>query len=201
MEILKYAKERLNEILEDANHLIGVKQEDIETLKERKEILLSWADELMDDFYSTLLSYPKTAKVFEKIPVEQVKSKNKRWYEQLVSGEIDEKFYEFQFFVGLVHVYWKIDNDIMIFMANRLKMNFLRKASESFPPEEAVKVFHSFSKLVDFLIALTVEGYIFILREALIDIAGFSPGLVDNMMRMKLEEIYEYYKNEFVKNS
>ncbi len=97
MEILEHAKKRLHEILEDAKHLIGVKQEDIDILKERKETLLSWADDLMDDFYNTLLSYPKTAKVFERIPVEQVKSKNKKWYEQLVSGNIDEKFYEFQF--------------------------------------------------------------------------------------------------------
>jgi len=200
MEILEHAKEKLNEILEDAKFLIGIKQEDIDTLKERKEILSGWADDLMDDFYKTLLSYPKTARVFEKIPVEQVKSKNKSWYEQLVSGNFDEKFYEFQFFVGLIHIYWGIDNDVMIFMANRLKMNFLKKASESFPPQEAIKVFHAFSKIVDFLIALTVEGYVFTIREALTDIAGFSPGLVDNMMKMKLDELYEYYRNDFAKS-
>ena len=197
MELLESARERISEILENAKALIGIREEDIETLKKRKEILISWGDELMDEFYNTLLSYPKTAKVFEKVPVERVKAKNKKWYEQVVSGKIDRQFYEFQFFVGLVHVYWNVDNDIMIFMANRLKMHFLRKASQHFEPEEAVTVFHAFSKIVDFLIALTVEGYIFTLREALIDIAGFTPGLVDNMMSMKLEELYSLFQNEF----
>lgn len=197
MELLESARKRVTEILEDAKELIGIKDEDIETLKSRKDILLSWADDLMDEFYNTLINYPKTAKVFEKVPLERVKAKNKRWYEQVVSGEIDRSFYEFQFFVGIVHVYWGIENDIMIFMANRLKMHFLKKSSQHFEPEEAVTVFHAFSKIVDFLIALTVEGYIFTLREALIDIAGFTPGLVDNMMSMKLEELYNLFQNEF----
>ena len=178
-------------------NLIGISEEDIQTLKERRKILISWGDELMDEFYNTLLGYPKTAKVFEKVPVERVKAKNKKWYEQVVSGEIGKSFYEFQFFVGLVHVYWNVENDIMIFMANRLKMHFLRKASEHFESKEALTVFQSFSKIIDFLIALTVEGYIFTLREALMDITGFTPGLVDNMMNMKLEELYELFQKEF----
>ncbi len=155
----------------------------------------------MDSFYKTLLNYPKTAKVFEKVPVERVKAKNKKWYEEVVSGNIDKNFYEFQFLVGLIHIYYGIDNNIMIFMAQHLKSNFLNKVAETFEPEEAIKVFKAFSKIVDFLIALTVEGYIFTLREALMDVAGYTSGLVDTMMNMKLEEIYKILKEELPKRN
>ena len=194
MEIFDAVKQKVEEILENAENLTGIGENDLQILRERKGILISWGDELMDSFYKTLLSYPKTAKIFEKVPVERVKAKNKKWYEEVVSGNLDKNFYEFQFLVGLVHIYYGIDNNIMIFMAQHLKSNFLNKAAETFEPEEAINVFKAFSKIVDFLIALTVEGYIFTLREALMDIAGYTSGLVDTMMNMKLEEIYEVLK-------
>ena len=199
MLVLESSQVQLSKILKNAQNLIDVKEKDILYLRDRKDILTSWADELMDDFYDTLLKYPKTAKVFEKVPVEVVKEKNKNWYKDVVSGKIDENFYKFQFFVGLVHVYWNIENNIMIFMANRLKMKFLDKASKHFEPQEATRVFHSFSKIVDFLIALTVEGFIFTLKEALFDIAGLNPNLVKNMMGIKLDEMYDQFKTQFEK--
>jgi ribosomal protein S10 len=51
---------------------------------------------------------------------------------------------------------------------------------------------------VDFVIALTVEGYEFALYEGLIDIAGFKLGLVERLMKIKLEEMLETLKQEFV---
>ena len=190
MEIFEEVKQKVEEILENAENLTGIGEKDLQTLKDKKDILISWSDELMDSFYRTLLNYPKTAKVFEKIPVERVKAKNKKWYEEVISGKLDKNFYEFQFLVGLIHIYYGIENNVMIFMAQHLKSHFLNKAVETFETEEAIAVFKAFSKLVDFLIALTVEGYTFTLREALMDIAGYTSGLVDTMMGMKLEEIY-----------
>jgi len=194
---MEKAYERFKEVVENAKHLADFSERDGKILGERKEVLSSWADELVEDFYNTLLKYPKTAKIFEKIPVEGVKKKFKNWYLELVSGKLDEDFLKRQFFVGLVHIYHRIDNDVMIFMANRLKRNFLAKCFEHFEPDEAVYVFQAFSKVVDFVIALTVEGYVFALYEGLIDIAGFKPALVERMMAIKIEEMYKEFKEKF----
>jgi len=78
-----------------------------------------------------------------------------------------------------------------------LKRNFLAKCFEHFEPDEAVYVFQAFSKVVDFVIALTVEGYVFALYEGLIDIAGFKPALVERMMAIKIEEMYKEFKEKF----
>lgn len=197
--ILKEAEKKLAEIIEDAKNLIQFSEKDIQILAQRKEILQSWADELVEDFYNRLLEYPKTKQIFEKsVPVNVVKEKFKSWYLELVSGQIDEKFYRRQFFVGLVHIYWGIENDVMIFMANHLKRAFLNKALEVFEPEEAVYVFQAFSKVVDFVIAITVEGYLFTLYQGLLDIAGLKPALVERMMKMKLEEMYKTFQEKFV---
>ncbi len=197
--ILKKAEKKLTEIIEDAKNLVQFSEKDIQVLEQRKEILQSWADELVDDFYNTLLNYPKTKRIFEKsVPVEVVKEKFKNWYLELVGGKVDEKFYRRQFFVGLVHIYWGIENDVMIFMANHLKRAFLNKALEVFEPEEAVYVFQAFSKVVDFVIAITVEGYLFTLYQGLLDVAGLRPALVERMMKMKLEEMYKAFKENFI---
>lgn len=197
-ELIQKAEEKLKETLEDAKNLVGLTERDFEILAQHKEVLLSWKDELSGAFYQTLLNYPKTAAIFEKVPVEQVKKKFERWYEDLVSGKGGEEFYRRQFFVGLVHIYFHIENDVMIFMANNLKRHFLNKAFETFEPEEALYIFQTFSKLVDFVVALTVEGYIFTLYQSLIDIAGLRPALVDRMMKIKLEELVKLFREEFL---
>ena len=199
-DILKKAEEKLFETVEDAKNLVQFSDSDVKVLADRKEILLSWTDEIVENFYKNLLKYPKTSKIFENsVPVEVVKQKFKDWYRSLVSGEIGESFYRRQFFVGLIHIYWGIENDVMIFMANHLKRDFLNKAFEHFEPDEAAYVFQAFSKIVDFVIALTVEGYIFILYQGLTDVAGLRPGLVNRMMKMKLEELYKLFKEKFLK--
>lgn len=201
-DLLREAEKKLLETIEDAKNLIQFSERDAQILAERKEELLSWTDELVDDFYNTLLKYPKTAEIFQKsVPVEVVKEKFKNWYRELVSGKVDDHFYRRQFFVGLVHIYWGIENDVMIFMANHLKRSFLNKAFERFEPDEALYVFQAFSKLVDFVIALTVEGYIFTLYQGLLDVAGLRQGLVERMMKMKLEEMYKTFQQEFVKKA
>ena len=198
--LLQAAEEKLRETVEDAKNLIGFSEKDLKILSDRKDILLSWTDELVDDFYSVLERNPKTAEIFKKsVPLEVVKEKFKNWYRTLVSGKMDESFFRKQFFVGLVHIYRGVENDVMIFMANHLKRSFLSKAFEHFEPEEAAYVFQAFSKLVDFVIALTVEGYIFMLYQGLTDVAGLKPSLVERMMKLKLEEMYNLFKKEFLK--
>ena len=196
--LIEIANRKLDEIVENAKNLVGLSEQDFQVLSNKREILLSWTDELANEFYKTLLKYPKTAKIFEKIPVEFVKEKFKGWYKNLVSGKGGEEFYKQQFFIGLAHIYRKIDNNVMIFMANHLKRYFLRKTFENFSPEEAVYIFQAFSKLVDLVIALTVEGYIFTLYQGLLDVAGLRPSLVERMMKLKLEEIYTLFKREFI---
>ncbi|HIQ26680.1 MAG TPA: hypothetical protein EYH48_05070 [Aquifex aeolicus] len=196
--LIENAYKKLEELVENARNLVDFSEKDFQILANRKEILLSWSDEFAHEFYETLLRYPKTAKIFERISVEVVKERFKKWYVDLVSGKGGEEFYKEQFFIGLVHIHNKIDNNLMIFMANHLKRHFLGKAFKSFQPEEAIYVFQAFSKLVDFVVALTVEGYIFTLYEGLLDVAGLKPSLVERMMKLKLEEIYKIFKKDFV---
>jgi hypothetical protein len=196
--LLEQANKKLAEILENARNLVDFNEDDFRILADRKEILLSWTDELTEDFYQTLLNYPKTAKIFETVPVEKVKERFKDWYRTFISEGGSEEFYRKQFFIGLVHIYKQIDKSMIIFMGDHLKRYFMNKVFSTFKTDEAIYIYQAFSKLLDFIIALTIEGYVFILYQALLDIAGLKHSLVERMMQIKLEQFYQIFQNHFI---
>jgi hypothetical protein len=198
-KVLQESFKKVEEVLKNAEVLLGFSQKDVEILKLRKDLLLSWADEVIDNFYAVLLKNEKAKEILEKnnIPVEVLKEKNKNWYKQIVSGEVDEKFFRYSFYVGLLHIYYGVDNDLMIFMADVLRRKFLQLCLETFEEGEAFEVYQAFSKIVAAFVGFTVEGYVFMLRYAMLDILGMKPELVSRMMNMELKEFIKGFKEHF----
>ncbi len=190
---------KIKDTLSDAEILLGFSQEDVNLLREESEILTAWADEIIDHFYDTLLKNPKAKEIVKKynIDVAKLKSANKKWYREIVSGNVNEKFFRYSFFVGLLHIYYDVDNDMMIFMADVLRRKFLEKCLNTYEKEKALKVYEAFSKVVAAFVGFTVEGYVFMLKKSLFDILGMKPQLVDRMMKMELKRFIEETRGNF----
>jgi hypothetical protein len=168
----------------------------------RKDLLISWADEIIDHFYDVLLRDEKAKSILEKhnINLEKLKEGNKNWYKRIVSGEVDEEFFKYSFYVGLLHIYYGVDNDLMIFMADVLRRKFLQLCLETFEEGEAFEVYTAFSKIVAAFVGFTVEGYVFMLKHAMLDILGMKPELVTRMMNMELETFIKGFREYFKKS-
>ena len=192
---------KVENILEDVKTLLNFSQKDLEVLRIRKELLKSWADEIIEDFYSVLLKDEKAKEIIEKnkVSIERLKEANKAWYNKIVSGEIDEEFFKYSFFVGLVHIYYGVDNHLMIFMADVMRRKFLQLCLENFEEGEAFEVYQSFSKIVAAFVGLTVEGYVFMLKKALLDILGMKPELVNRLLKIELEKTLELFREKIKK--
>ena len=193
---------KIQEVLKDAETLLEFEKKDIETLKLRKDLLISWADEIIDHFYDVLLRDEKAKSILEKhnINLEKLKEGNKNWYKRIVSGEVDEEFFKYSFYVGLLHIYYGVDNDLMIFMADVLRRKFLQLCLETFEEGEAFEVYTAFSKIVAAFVGFTVEGYVFMLKHAMLDILGMKPELVTRMMNMELETFIKGFREYFKKS-
>jgi hypothetical protein len=198
-KVLEEAFQKVEEVLKNAEVLLGLSERDKETLRLRKELLQSWADEIIDHFYEVMLKSDEARAIVEKhnIDVEDLKRRNKEWYKHIVSGEIDERFFRYSFYVGLLHIYYGVDNDLMIFMADVLRRKFLQLCLETFEEGEAFEVYQAFSKVVAAFVGFTVEGYVFMLSHALLDILGMKPQLVERMMKMQLEEFLKAFRKHF----
>ena len=190
--------ERVNDILEDVKVLLNYSEEDLQILQSYSTTLQSWADEIIEEFYKVLLKDDRAKRIIEEnnIDLNRLKAANKRWYLQIVSGEIDENFFLYSFFVGLVHIRYGVDNHLMIFMADVLRRKFLELALKNFDKEEAFKIYQSFSKIVAAFVGMTVEGYIFMLQKAFLDILGMKPELVQRLLTMELEQTLKSFRKQ-----
>jgi hypothetical protein len=198
-EILAEGLQKVEEVLADAKTLLNLSDRDVELLKQRSSLLESWADPIIDHFYEVLLRNEKAKKIVEEnnISLEKLKKANKNWYRSIVSGKVDDEFFKHSFFVGLLHIYYGVDNDLMIFMADVLRRKFLELCLQNFDEEEAFAVYEAFSKIVAAFVGFTVEGYVFMLKKSLFDILGMKPALVSRMMKMELEAVMkEYFKDK-----
>jgi len=198
-QLLQESFKKVDEVLKDVETLLDFSSKDLQILKLRKDLLLSWRDEIIDHFYEVLLRDEKARRIIEenKVDLNKLKEANKRWYSTIVSGEVDKEFFKYSFYVGLLHIYYGVDNDLMIFMADVLRRKFLKLCLETFEEGEAFEVYQAFSKIVAAFVGFTVEGYVFMLQFAMMDILGMKPELVERMMKMELEEFIKTFKERF----
>jgi hypothetical protein len=198
-KVLEEAFKKVDDVLKNAQVLLGLSEKDKQILKLRKDLLQSWADEIIDHFYAVMLKSDEARAIVEKhkIDINDLKRRNKEWYKWIVSGEIDERFFRYSFYVGLLHIYYDVDNDLMIFMADVLRRKFLELCMETFEEGEAFEVYQAFSKIVAAFVGFTVEGYVFMLSHALLDILGMKPQLVNRMMKMQLREFLKAFREHF----
>jgi len=72
----------------------------------------------------------------------------------------------------------------------------LELALKNFDKEEAFKVYQSFSKIVAAFVGMTVEGYIFMLQKAFLDILGMKRELVQRLLTMELEQTLKSFRKQ-----
>ncbi len=184
-----------SDVLETMLKLTGYTPQDAQTLAETYEVTSQWAEELTQAFYDLLFSYPPTAAVFKpgERPAREETLKN--WYRRVVSGQIDQEFWLWQWRVGLIHIPRRVPNDFMLGMMSRVQQLFLQKCLEAWPAPRAVEVFLAFKRVTDVVAGLIAEGYMRGHQLAMKELLGFRQELLDRMMDMEVETLVDRLMN------
>ncbi len=188
-----------SEVLKTLIELTGYAQEDAQILAQTKTVTAQWAEDFAKAFYDTLFGYPPTAAVFKPGERPAREKTLKDWYLRVVSGEIDDGFWLWQWKVGLIHIPRRVPNDYMLGMMSRVQQLFLQKCLEAFPQEQAVRVFLAFKRVTDVVAGLIAEGYMRGHQLAMKELLGFRQELLDRMMDMEVDTLVERLMNLSVK--
>ena len=185
-------------ILEQARALTQFSLEDEEVLREASEALLPLADEVKKVFYDVLFGYEPTAQVFRSLAQSRVEREAtlKKWYEMMVSGPYDEKFWDWQWFVGLVHIQHHVSHTFMMSMMARVQALLLRKCLELFEEASAERVFSALLRLTSCIAIFMAEGYYQQFLDA-IERAGLKKSLVDRLVSMEVREMIQVMRGNF----
>ncbi len=79
-------------------------------------------------FYDILFEYEPTAKIFKEGERATREGDLVKWYENLLNSSTQDKFWEIQWLVGLLHIKRDVKNHMMLGMPSRVQFFFLQKA-------------------------------------------------------------------------
>lgn len=167
---------------------------DIESIKKNKDFLFSKADFIVKDFYDTLFANPETAAVFHEgeRPIREKSLTD--WLVKTVTGDFGLDYWQWQTFVGILHVKRKVTNNMMIAMMNRVSDLISTEAIKELPPQDAIDLKSAWSKLSATVLSLIGESYHIFYVQAVSNTTGLSGKLLENSVKVAIDNLVNEYK-------
>ncbi len=179
----------MKEVLADLIVLTGYSEEDPQILRRYTAVTAVWQEEVTQVFYDTLYGHRATAAVFRGGERPSREQTLRNWYQTVTEGNIDDQFWQWQWFVGLVHIPRGISNPFMMGMMSRVQQLFWQKCRENMSLDEAEMVYGAFKRVTDVIAGLIAEGYFQSYVHAMERMSGQSRTLIDRMVHMEVEEM------------
>lgn len=166
-------------------------QADAALIKQHKDLLLGLEDDLTKGFYDTLYDHPKTAEILEKEDRAKRETVLRSWWQKTINSDFDSSYWEWQVFVGLVHIKQKVSNPMMISMWGWILTALRGLLKEHLAQKDLDEVMISFERLASTIQALTAESFLSNYVQAIEQATGFNNKLVDRMVTLQIDGLIE----------
>jgi hypothetical protein len=181
-------REKLKEIarqaIEDMAEEARFRPEDHQVLLKHKDKLLALTDELVKTFYDTLFATPSTRKVFHEGERPAREKTLVDWWQKTVEGPVDEEYWAWQAYVGLIHVKREVSNPMMLGQAFMIE-DLVRTHLDD--PEVAGAI----RRLMATVAAIIAYGYEKAQLLSIEETTGISQELIKTNVRVGVEKLLE----------
>lgn len=184
--------ELTEQILDQIPTSVRFSDEDAATLVAHKELLLTLEGELIQGFYDHLYTHAATRNVFTDDEREAREKTLRDWYRRTLAGPFDQKYWEWQTFVGLVHIKRNVNNAMVSGMWGWIQTFLGQKALETLPADEAFKVIKAVHGLQAAVMALISESYQRNMFAAIEKAAGLNEALLYRLVGIEIDEMLEH---------
>ena len=161
--------------------------EDSEVIKAHADLILPLAREFVTGFYDILFAHEPTRAVFEEGERAVCEKTLADFLAQVVNGPHDDKFFAWLAFVGPVHVVRQVSNPMMLAMLDYMVLFIMKKFAGH---ENAAAVTEAFIRLAATLGAIIAYGYEVAWQEALQNVVGMPPALVQRMVYEEAQRMF-----------
>jgi len=183
--LTKITRDILSQIPEN----IRLTDEDFAVLKASKGFVVERLDIITKNFYDTLFNFDKTKKVFHDGEREVREKSFKHWADETLTRDIDEDYWKWQTYVGLIHIKRGIKNDIFITMLNYISEMLVEEVVMNLPKEQAVPILKAWLKLTATVASLITEGYRLFYYKAIENVTGLNQKLLDNTVKVEIDNL------------
>ena len=181
-------KETLKEIarqaIEDMALEARFRPEDHQVLLKHKDRLLSLSDTLVRVFYDALFATPSTRKVFHEGERPEREKTLRDWWQRTIEGPVDEDYWAWQAYVGLIHVKRVVTNPMMVGQAFLIENVVRRHVNE-------LEVVEALGRLMATVAAIIAYGYEKVQLLSVEETTGIGQDLIRTNVRVGVEKLLE----------
>ena len=144
---------------------------------------------LIQGFYDVVFA---DAKVSTYLSVEERRQREqtlRQWYQVTIGGHFDVAYWNWQTFVGVVHVKHGIPNSAMLGMWGWMLSFLQEKLFAELPIDDAVAVMAVLHKLQAVVASLVVEGFMLTEREAIKRASGLNNAILMRFIHIEIDRL------------
>ncbi|WP_305909000.1 protoglobin domain-containing protein [Methylomarinum sp. Ch1-1] len=186
---MKDIKQITSEIFESMPSNTRFSAADAALIKKHKDILLGLEDELAKGFYDTLYDHPSTFEILKQEDRSKRENVLRSWWQKTVNSDFDNAYWEWQVFVGLIHIKQKVSNPMMIAMWGWILTTLRRQLSAHLDQAELDEIMISFERLAATIQSLTAESFLSNYVQAIEQATGFNNKLIDRMVNLQIDDL------------
>ncbi|NPA58551.1 MAG: hypothetical protein GXN94_04565 [Aquificae bacterium] len=169
----------------------GLNEETYKVIAENKDKLITWKNDLLEAFKKEVASHSGEMDSDDKKEAKNLETTLVDWYEDIISGDTGEDFWDRQWKVGLKYLADGVDLNMLVAMMSFLQKKFAEKAFQEYPPEEALKIFLAFKTITDAILATVVEGHLDLYINAIEKMSGIKKPVIERMASLECKKILE----------
>jgi hypothetical protein len=169
--------------LEELPTSVRFQPQDHAILVAHKDELLALTDTVVKNFYDDLFATPATRQVFREGERATREKTLADWYRRTIEGPINEDYWAWQAYVGLLHVKRKVTNVMMMGgMANILATVRSRLG-------DRVELMGAMERLLWTVAAVIVYAYELFSKISVEKVTGVEPELIEQQVALGVEEV------------
>ena len=150
---------------------------DAAVIEKYQDFLRPLEDGLVQGFYDLLLGHRATNAIFAEGERPAREQTLRDWYGRVLRGPIDDSFWDWMTFVGLVHVVRKVKNPMMLTAWGFVLAAITKQALADLPSADAEELISALTRFGQTFTSLVAEGYLTGVAEA----TGTSLALLENL--------------------
>jgi len=139
--------------------------------------------------------YGITKKVFKEGEVPRVKEVFKRWLKITLSSEFDDKYWQWQTFVGLVHIKRGVTNNVFISMLSVVTEMLVEEVTANVPNKVGVPILKAWLKLSRILGSLISESYRIFYLKAVEEVTSIDEKLLNRISILAIDNLLKENEN------
>jgi hypothetical protein len=158
---------------------------DAAVIARHRDLLASWGPEIVKSFYDVLYQHAPTAAVFKDGERPAREDTLANFWRRVLEGPIDDKFFDWMTFVGLVHVLRKVKNPMMLAAWSHIMREINTRAATQLDPAARAELDESFTRLGATITSLVADTYLKGIAEA----TGTSLALLETLASQQAEDL------------